>query len=113
MSFYGKMAKTANRLIKKFGAAITISRVSGESVDPVTGVVTPGTEELFYPFGILKKYPDNLIDGTSIKSSDRVLILDNTVEPLMTDTIVDWSIESIETSNPAGTSLVYFVQVRK
>ena len=50
-----------------------------------------------------------------IEQGDRKLILDNTVEPLMTDRpTVDgkkWTIKEIEKSEPAGIPLVYFVRV--
>ena len=46
-----------------------------------------------------------------------MIILDNTIEPVSTDTITiggeNWSIVSIRESNPAGIPLVYFVQARR
>ena len=115
--FYTNLAATATRLLTKYGQTITIKRVTGKVIDPVTGHVTPGTETTFSPVGILKKYPDGLIDGTRITASDRMLVLDNTVEPLMTDEITlqgqNWNIQEVQTSKPAGTALVYFVRVKK
>ena len=116
-TFYSQMADTASRLITQFGQSITIKRNTGGSVHPVTGVVTAGTTASLTAKGILKAYPDNLIDGTRITKSDRMLILDDSQVPVMTDKITvqsqDWNIEDITTSNPAGVPLVYFVQVRK
>lgn len=117
MAFYDDMAATATELLTEFGAPVTLARTTGESTHPVTGVVTPGTDDTKTTIGILKKYPDNFIDGTRILSGDRMLILDASVQPLMTDRPVigeqQWTPVSIETINPAGTPLTYSVQVRK
>lgn len=117
MEFYERMAATASRLLTKFGGTVTLSRITGESVDPITGVVTPGTDNSQTTIGILQKFPDNLVDGTRIKKGDRTLILDSSVEPLMTDTPEiggdNWSVMSIETVKPASLPLVYFVHCRQ
>lgn len=114
--FYTKMAATASRLIGKYGQAMAIKRVSGGTIDPVTGATTAGTTTSYPVQGILQRYPDALIDGTRILTSDRLAILTPVVEPVITDKLAfgnkDWTIASIQTANPAGTPLVYFVQVR-
>jgi hypothetical protein len=60
---------------------------------------------------------DALVDGTRIKHSDRMLILDDTVEPLMTDRPSfqgsAWTPIEILPKNPAGTPICYFVVMRK
>ena len=116
MSFYSNLASTASRLISKYGQSLLLVR-SGDSVDPVTGTVTTGSDINFKIMGILQTYPDNLIDGTRIKASDRLVIIDGSVTPLLTDKIKlesqEWNIESIKTSNPSGTRLVHFVQARR
>ena len=115
-AFYDNLAATASRLIKKYGQTLYIVKTS-DSIDPVTGVTTSATKPNIKVNGILQNYPDNLIDGTLIKSSDRLAVIDGTVQPLIDDRMriesQDWEIESIKTSNPAGTALVYFVQVRR
>ena len=116
-AFYTGLAATALRLLTKFGTTVTITRTTGQSIDPVTGVVTPGTTANLSTTGLLKKYPDDLMDGTRIMTGDRSLILSNEVEPLLTDNPViggeSWSVVSIETVKPTSVALVYFVQVRK
>lgn len=115
-AFYDNMAATASRLIGKYGQVISIKRVSGGTIDPVTGTTTAGTTTSYPVQGILQRYPDSLIDGTRILTSDRLAILAPAVEPVITDKLAfggkDWAIASIQTANPAGTPLVYFVQVR-
>jgi hypothetical protein len=116
-AFYNSMAATASKLITKFGAVGEIKRTTGGSIDPVTGTVTAGTTVIYTPNTIVQKYADELVDGARILSSDRMIILDNTIEPVSTDTITiggeNWSIVSIRESNPAGIPLVYFVQARR
>ena len=115
-AFYDTMAATASRLIGKYGQAISIKRTTGGTIDPVTGIATAGTSSTLATNGILQRYPDSLIDGTRILTSDRLAILAPEVEPILTDKLTfggkDWAIISIQTANPAGTPLVYFVQVR-
>lgn len=114
--FYANMAATAKRLIAKFGYATQVKRIGSKVVNPVTGGVT-GTSTTYTVQGILQPYPDALINGTSILASDRLIIIDAQHEPLITDKFViqgqDWAAISIKASNPAGTALVYFVQVRR
>jgi hypothetical protein len=116
-AFYNSIAATASKLITKFGAVGEIKRTTGGTIDPVTGVPTAGTTVTYTPNTIVQKYADELIDGARILSSDRMIILDNTIEPVSTDTITiggeNWSIVSIRESNPAGIPLVYFVQARR
>lgn len=115
--FYDRMAATAARLIGKFGAPVILPRQVGGSSNPVTGEVIPGIDNSVTTTGILKKFPDNLIDGTRIQTGDRVLILDSSVQPLMTDRPViggkAWTPVSIDTVSPAGIDLVYFVHCRR
>ena len=115
-AFYDNLASTASRLISKYGQTLYIVK-TGDSIDPVTGVTTSAARANIKVNGILQNYPDNLIDGTRIKSSDRMVIIGGTVKPLNDDRIrienQDWSIESIKTSNPAGTALVHFIQARR
>lgn len=116
-TFYTSMAATASRLLTKFGMAITIKRTTGNSINPVTGVVVGGTTVSYTPQGLVQRYRDDQIDGTRILSSDRLVIVDNTIEPLTTDTITlssqDWSIISVQESKPSTVGIVYFIQARK
>jgi hypothetical protein len=117
VTFYVGLAKVAKDLLTKRGQTITISRTSGSTYDPVTGVTSAGTVTNYLPKGILKQYKSHLIDGTRILATDRELVIDDTVEPLMTDTITiageSWTPIMLGETNPAGTPLVYKVQVRR
>lgn len=112
---YAAMATTARQLLAEFGQTITVTRTTGETIDPVTGAVTPGTDTTYSPKGVLRPFPNNLIDETRITTSDRELILDDTVEPQMGDVVTvggeNWNIQSIIGTKPAGVDLVWRVQV--
>ena len=116
-AFYNQLAKTAAKLLARRGAPITFSRTTGGSIDPVTGVVVPGTTATFTPVGIIKNFPDALIDGTRIQTSDKIVVSDASFEPAMTDTVSiesqDWSIVKITANAPAGLPLSYTTQVRR
>lgn len=116
-AFYTRLAGTASRLLTKFGGTVSVSRSVGRSVNPVTGAITPGSTSTLTAKGLIQRYVDNLIDGSRIKDSDRLLILDNTFEPLLTDRpMVDgqqWNIVDIKSVKPAAVSVVYFLQVRR
>jgi len=118
-TFYAGMAATALKLLTKFGAPVTLYRVTGEEEDPVTGDVIAGSDVSVITTGLIKPYADNMIGGSRILSSDRELILSSEHEPLPDDRpIVDgekWSIiGKPKTVKPDGTTAVaYFVQVRR
>ena len=117
MSFYADMGGVAVELLKEFGQPVKLVRVTGASTVPVTGVVTAGTDASVTTAGILKPYPDDMIDGTRILTSDRELVLTNEHIPLPSDKPEiqgqQWSIVNITTTSPAGVDVVYKVQVRK
>jgi hypothetical protein len=112
-TFYNKLANTAGRLLNKYGTTINLSRITGEVRNPVTGEVTPGTTTVFKPKGIYQKIPQNLIDDTRILASDKMIVLDDTEEPLMSDTIDGWKMVNIIIVEPSTIPIVYIVQIRK
>ena len=112
MTFYSELADVAVELLTEFGKEITLERTIGGSGHPVTGVVTTGTPNDQVTIGVVKPYEKNLIDGTIIQAGDKEVILSPEIEPLMTDTIDGMQIVNIIEINPAGTVLVYKVQVR-
>ena len=118
MVLYDDMAAVAVELLTEFGAPVTLPRTTAGTYDPVTGVTTEGSDNTATTTGLLKPYPESLIDGTRIKSGDRMLVLVPTVEPTLDDSPVMGgetlgNIVSIVSSNPAGTPVCYFCQVRK
>ena len=117
-SFYERMQQTAARLLKQYGAPITITRTV-KVIDPITGVQTGAADTTYTPNGILRSYDDSLIDGTRILEGDRELVVEagEGYVPTMRDRpTVDSQllrIINIMEKRPATTPLVYFLQVRK
>lgn len=117
MSFYESIGATAASLISKFGQSITLRRITGGSINPITGASDEVATD-YTMTGLFKTIDDDLIDNTIIKASDKMIVFSNTSEtPLIDDKIVlgsdVYSIEDIKTSSPASTDLVYFVRIRK
>lgn len=114
---YERLNATVIRLLSTYGQDISIKRDVGKSINPLTGDVTAGTTSTLTSKGVLTRFPDKLIDGTKIKKSDRLLVLDSTNAVLLTDRFVvdseEWSAVDIETIKPADTALAYRVQVRR
>jgi len=111
-AFYDSMAALAARLLEKFGRTVIITR-SSATRNPVTGVVTPGATATFEVKGINKVIPKELIDGTRVLASDRMLILEGAVEPRLTDLIDGWSVQEVQSVKPAATDVVHFARIRK
>jgi hypothetical protein len=120
MTFYGDMANVTTELLTEFGTDVIISKITRQKViDTETGeVIIPEIRQEYTVKGIIKKYPENVIDGSRITVSDRQLMLETSgIEPVMTDKITingqHWPIMEIESINPAGTALLYIVRVRR
>jgi len=116
---YAKTAAMAQRLLDRFGHGnrIAIEREVGGSQDPVTGETVAGTRQMFLVSGVVENYDVKEIDGTRILTNDRKLIIDGTVEVLMTDKIIiDGEplgvIVNIAPAAPAGKAVIYTLQVR-
>jgi hypothetical protein len=114
---YVKMAATALKLLERFGGDVVFAREIGGSINPITGAIVAGTDASVTTTGLLKKYPDKMIDGTRILTGDRELVLSNEQEPLPSDKPIiageEWSIVEINTAKPFDTVIVYFCQLRR
>lgn len=119
MTFYDDMAATALSLLAEFGTPIVLQRDSGETFDPVTDVVTPGSTANLTVSGVFSKTTQSVKDsfGGNVQSGDRVLIIDATQTPQTSDRVVvggyPWKIVEIQPVSPAGIALIYRVLVRQ
>lgn len=120
VDFYDEMAALATELLgtEEFGEPLNIQRVTGETRDPITGVVTPGTDESYTPLGVILDYEQDEFDGERIQRGDRKLIIDNSTQPRLTDKPVidgsEWNVISWTKTQPRESSVVamYTIQVR-
>jgi hypothetical protein len=138
-AFYTNLAQTARRLLTRLGQPVIVHR-SFATIDPVTGVSKIDGELnwanqnvnwdtavvywsatmaslVFTAQGVFQRIPDDLVDGTRVLASDRVLIIDGGFEPLMSDRVTvrgeEWPIEEITTVSPAGIPITYVLRVRR
>lgn len=113
---YGRMQKTASRLIDRFSEqTIQLDRVVGATV--VAGVDTPGSDEQYNVAAVITPYLANQVDSTNIQSGDLQIVIKFDIEPLMNDKLTidgdTYKIVSIERFKPSLTALGYRIQVRK
>ena len=121
MGFYEKMQKTSDRLLISKGQAVTlIHTVTGEYV-PGSGVETSTATQ--YGTGAVVDWENQAIDGTIIRQGDRRLLLSalNTAgaaltAPAIEDTAtvggVTYTITQVKQTNPAGTVVLYDLNLR-
>ncbi|WP_373379903.1 hypothetical protein [Cupriavidus nantongensis] len=123
MSFYDEMAALADELLREFGKALTLRRVVQGAYDPGSGTATetvtdyPGTGALFdyETLGAGQTW----IPSTLIEGGDKQCLLSPAAMPLPAtgDQLVDgaevWQVQNVKAVNPAGTPVLYELQLRK
>ena len=121
MAFYDRMQKTSDRLLVSKGQSVVLKHtVVGEYV-PGSGVETSTTTQ--YGTGAVTEWENQAIDGTIIRQGDRRLLLSalNTAgaaltAPAIEDTAtvggVTYTITQVKQTNPAGTVVLYDLNLR-
>ena len=115
---YTSLQSTATRLLQGNGQAITFRYEAGESIYPATGVVTtPASESTVAGFGVALNYTNVELNGESIIESDLKLLVDNVAtEPQVgwkaTVNSETWRVMRVMPVNPAGTNVMYELQIR-
>jgi len=119
MTFYSEMADVADDLITEFGQPITLKVAAGTAYYPSTGGVTVTYTDQTCN-GCTVDFDKDLIDGTKVRIGDRLVLLSpiGISEPTEGDKLVigsdTWNIvPPVTVTNPAGTPVLYEVQVRK
>lgn len=120
-TFYDRTAATALRLITQFGQPVTISKAEPGEYDPEVGGDTPGVTIEQTAQGILLDFTGQEFQNNSlIKQGDKKLkIAAQGLEwapELLNKVVVQgrtWSIvPPLKEINPAGTPILYELQVR-
>jgi len=110
------LSAVATKLLDSLGQKGYVILVQvADTYNPVTGVKSKVETEV--PLSAVDlPVPDELVDGTYIKSTDKLFILDGVVEPKNNDLIRvgvnNYRIISISAVNHAGTPQVYKVIAR-
>lgn len=107
---YAPLDTTASALIERFGRTMTLRTLvqSGSAFDPT---VTNSDASIT---GVMTGYRANQIDGTLIQAGDKLLLTHSavTVQDKIVDDGKEYSVITVDTVKPGGTTLLYKVQVR-
>lgn len=115
---YTALQSTATRLLRDNGQAITFSYQTGEVINPATGAVTTPASEATVPgFGVATNYKNAEINGETVLSSDLKLLASNIatapeVNWKVTVNGKTWRVMQVMPINPAGTNVMYILQIR-
>lgn len=116
---YSKPAATAQRLLERFGRAVTLTRKTPGAYDPATGAPGAGTTATHAGTAALFDYQQKDIDGTHIRVGDQRAYIapDLAVTPQTGDTLTvggdTWSVIASRPLAPAGVIVLHDVQVRR
>lgn len=91
------LSKAATSLLKSLGdeTHVKITRTTGGAFNPVLGETTGATTNVLAAVGAVVKIDNKLVDGERIKATDKMILLDNALTPLMTDLITFSAIDHI------------------
>lgn len=117
------LSKTATALLKSLGdeTYVKITRDTGGVFDPVLGETTGATTSVLNVVGAVTKIKASLVgnqltSGERIKETDKMILLDNGITPLMSDEItfsgIDHKVVQIDEINHAGVTQLWKVIVR-
>lgn len=127
-AIYSRLAKTASKLIRKYGAEVPLTRVTLGAYDPATGPAATTTTSVT-PMGLVSDWKTDesdtrqnqqSISGSNanvVQSNDKKVILESTYAPTLDDKLtiggaVHSIVPPIRTVGPAGTAIIYIVRAR-
>lgn len=122
--FYDDMAATAAEMIAEYGQPVTISTSEPGEYDTDTATSAPGAPATVTAMGVVTAYKAAEVDGSLVRNGDRKLSLSTVdtagapvAEPKTGSraTLANgskWTVMVVEAANPAGTPLVYRLQLR-
>jgi len=117
VTLYTRLADTSSRLLKKLGQTATWSHDNDDGTfNPATGVMTGVTTTAYTASGALLDFDTKRVDGDSIRSTDKRFIIEAGSKPELNDVVtvdsVAYQTVSIRETNPAGTPVIYELQLR-
>ena len=116
MTFYTDLAAVALRLLTDKGQQVTFSRETSTGFDPETGINTTTTSTIT-GYGAAFDYNSSEIDGTIIVKGDIRFLFEAGSAPQQDDTApvdsIIYRVMAVKKISPAGTDVLYEVQLRK
>jgi hypothetical protein len=118
--FYDDLAAMADEQLAEFGRACTLGVLVSGSYDPAEGAATITTTD--YPItATLFDYPQKFIDGSLVLTGDkkalvsaRGLAIELKPGHVLTDSLgVVYTVVNVKATAPAGTVVLWTLQVRK
>lgn len=113
---YQRLARTTAALLTRLGQGVTVRRQTLGAYDPATGAAAPVIQITSGIPAAVFAYVDADIDGTLIQRGDKRVLMSPTFEPVKGDVVTIGSVEhtviSVRSNEPAGTPVLYTVQVR-
>lgn len=113
-------AASIAQTLRDKGQAMTLTRVSAGTYDPVAGTTTGSTTSTYTVYGITKSYAAGLTNrpDSLILAGDMQAIVDATsIAPAPGDTLtiagIVWQVIAVDTVAPAGVAMLHKCQVRK
>ena len=117
---YNASAATAAALLDRFGQTVTLTRTVAGGYDPVTGVVSPDSEQTQQVKAVILPYKDgDYLEGTVNAGDRRALIAPNVqwapdaATRLTEASGTVWQLESVTPLAPAGTTVLYKAHATK
>jgi len=117
MGFYDGLSTVAANLLASKGQLLTFNRDTETGFDPGPGEIT-STPSTYTGYGVALNYNKGEIDGTVVIKGDIKLILEaTTTAPIIGDRVtidsIIYRVMSIKPTSPAGTAVIYEIQLRK
>jgi hypothetical protein len=124
VGLYDDIQTAAGDALGEFGQAVTLTSPGVKTRSTATGAVTTGTPATQTASGVVDNYSLREIDGSNVQRGDQKLYLsalnsdgDAITAPVLGSTATVngavWRVMEVETVSPAGTPVLYVLQLRK
>lgn len=110
------LEKSIHYLLDRHGSTLALTRLAFGAYDPATGAAPPGAVSTFLVRGVFINYSDDNIDGTTVRSGDRRLLVaaaNAVTTPQIGDRVDNCQIIDVQTYAPNNTPVAWSCQVRK
>lgn len=115
---YASVAATAIRLLKRFGAPVTLRNYTIGTYDPATGATTTAYTDVVHN-GVLLDFGAgqvNAAGGGLIQAGDKRLLLEPGTVPALEDHVIvggtEYVIKGVGEVKPAGVPVLYDLHLR-